>query len=51
MILSISAFYFLYLDVKFLGNEEFFPLLGVQAVVWGAIGGLFQDVWYLWKHV
>lgn len=53
MLLSISAFYFLYLDVNFLNinNVEIFPLLGIQAVVWGAIGGLFQDVWYLWKHV
>lgn len=28
-----------------------FPLLAVQAVVWGMIGGLFQDIWYLWRHV
>jgi hypothetical protein len=28
-----------------------FPLLGVQAVIWGMIGGLLQDIWYLWRHI
>ena len=28
-----------------------FELLAMQAVIWGMIGGLFQDIWYLWRHV
>jgi hypothetical protein len=28
-----------------------FPILGAQAVIWGMVGGLLQDIWYLWRHV
>lgn len=25
--------------------------LAINATTWGIIGGLFQDIWYLWRHV
>jgi hypothetical protein len=60
MIFSMVFFYIFVIgnpDISFVssggGSLLFgqFPLLAVQAVIWGMIGGLFQDIWYLWRHV
>jgi hypothetical protein len=60
MISSITFFYVFVATSGFFsfgggGGEPLFlgqfPLLAVQAVIWGMIGGLFQDVWYLWSRV
>jgi hypothetical protein len=49
MLFSIVLFYFLTWNIPF--KELGFELLAMQAVIWGMIGGLFQDIWYLWRHV
>ena len=57
MLFSIFIFYnFVGSEMDYTrdGNVFLFagiPLLAVQAVIWGMIGGLFQDIWFLWKHV
>src|SRR5687768_2646422 len=51
--LLIVSFYFLLTFNWELSSEQQlgFELLAMQAVIWGMIGGLFQDIWYLWRHV
>jgi hypothetical protein len=53
MIFSITIFYIF--SVRSFDPEDVlfgpFPLLAVHAVIWGMIGGLFQDIWYLWSSV
>ena len=50
MLFSIVSFYFL-LAWELPSEQLGFELLAMQAVIWGMIGGLFQDIWYLWRHV
>jgi hypothetical protein len=50
MLFSIVSFYFL-LTWELPSEQLGFELLAMQAVIWGMIGGLFQDIWYLWRHV
>ena len=49
MLFSIVSFYFLTWELP--SEQLGFDLLAMQAVIWGMIGGLFQDIWYLWRHV
>ena len=53
MLFSIVSFYFLLTFSWEVSSEQQlgFELLAMQAVIWGMIGGLFQDIWYLWRHV
>jgi hypothetical protein len=49
MLFSIFLFYITIISPSsiFYG----FQLLPIQAVIWGMIGGLFQDIWYLYRIV
>jgi hypothetical protein len=49
MLFSIVSFYFLIWELP--SEQLGFELLAMQAVIWGMIGGLFQDIWYLWRHI